>query len=62
MHLTFFTCFCFMHKAKCISSSKDLPRIKLHQIQGIENAYIIADNIDFASGNKIPIWLLGLLY
>lgn len=32
------------------------------QISGVENAYIIADNWDFVVGNKIPIWLFGLLY
>jgi len=32
------------------------------QITQIDNAYIIADNWDFKTANKIPIWLLGLLY
>jgi len=32
------------------------------QIQGIENAYIAADNIEFGYGNKIPLWLFGFLY
>jgi hypothetical protein len=32
------------------------------QIQGLPNSYIIADEWDFKVGNKIPIWLLGLLY
>lgn len=32
------------------------------QIAGIENAYIAADNIEFSSQNKIPIWLFGFLY
>ena len=27
-----------------------------------DNAYIIADNWDYKTGNKVPIWLLGLLY
>jgi uncharacterized protein len=32
------------------------------QIQGLENAYIAADNIEYAQGNKIPLWLFGFLY
>ena len=32
------------------------------QIEGLPNAYIIADEWDFMVKNKIPIWLLGLLY
>ncbi|HOW25605.1 MAG TPA: AAA family ATPase [Bacteroidales bacterium] len=32
------------------------------QIRGIENAFIAADNIEFASQNKIPLWLFGFLY
>lgn len=32
------------------------------QITGIENAYIAADNIEYAQLNKIPLWLFGFLY
>ncbi len=32
------------------------------QITGIENAYIAADNIEYAYLNKIPLWLFGFLY
>jgi predicted AAA+ superfamily ATPase len=32
------------------------------QITGIENAFIAADNIEFAWENKIPLWLFGFLY
>ena len=32
------------------------------QITGIENAYIAADGIEYALGNKIPLWLFGFLY
>jgi len=35
---------------------------KKKQIKKEENAYILADNWDFKVGNKIPIWLIGLLY
>lgn len=32
------------------------------QIAGLENAFIAADNIEFANQNKIPLWLFGFLY
>jgi hypothetical protein len=32
------------------------------QITGIENAFIAADNIEYASQNRIPLWLFGFLY
>jgi uncharacterized protein len=32
------------------------------QIGGIENAWIAADNIEYAQQNKIPLWLFGFLY
>ena len=32
------------------------------QIQGIENAYIAADDVEYARQNKIPLWLFGFLY
>lgn len=32
------------------------------QIAGVHNAYIAADNIEYALGNKIPLWLFGFLY
>jgi len=32
------------------------------QITGIDNAFIAADNIEFSSQNKIPLWLFGFLY
>ena len=32
------------------------------QIQGIENAFIAADNIESGYGNRIPLWLFGFLY
>lgn len=32
------------------------------QISGVENAYILADNIEIGFGEKIPIWLMGFLY
>ncbi len=32
------------------------------QIAGIENAFIVSDNIEFGVSNKIPLWLFGFLY
>jgi predicted AAA+ superfamily ATPase len=32
------------------------------QIKGIPNAYLAVDNIEFSSGNTIPLWLFGFLY
>ncbi len=33
-----------------------------NQIDGIENSYIAADDIEYGYGNKIPLWLFGFLY
>jgi hypothetical protein len=32
------------------------------QIAGMQNAFVAADNIEFAYQNKIPLWLFGFLY
>lgn len=32
------------------------------QISNIENAFIVADNIEYNSNNKLPLWLFGFLY
>ncbi len=32
------------------------------QILGLENAYIVSDNIEYGFKNKIPLWLFGFLY
>lgn len=32
------------------------------QIKNIENSFVIADDIEIGSGNKIPLWLFGFLY
>jgi hypothetical protein len=34
----------------------------MKQIQGIENAFIAADAIEYGFQNKIPLWLFGFLY
>lgn len=35
---------------------------KRKQIQGMESSYIIADNIEYGTDRRIPIWLFGFLY
>ena len=32
------------------------------QIADIPNSYVVADNIEIGYGNKIPLWMFGLLY
>ncbi|MFA5820374.1 MAG: AAA family ATPase [Bacteroidales bacterium] len=32
------------------------------QIAGLENAWVAADNIEYARQNKVPLWLFGFLY
>jgi predicted AAA+ superfamily ATPase len=35
---------------------------KFDQIAGLSNAYIAADDLEVGTGNRIPLWILGLLY
>jgi hypothetical protein len=35
---------------------------KFNQIKDIPDSYIVADNIEVGFGNKIPLWLFGMLY
>jgi hypothetical protein len=35
---------------------------KRNQIKNIDNSYIIADNIEYGTDRRIPIWLFGFLY
>lgn len=35
---------------------------KRKQIQSMESSYIIADNIEYGTDRRIPIWLFGFLY
>jgi predicted AAA+ superfamily ATPase len=32
------------------------------QIKDTSSAYVVADNIEYGFGNKIPLWLFGMLY
>lgn len=34
----------------------------VEQIQGVKNSFIAADEIEYGTDKKIPLWLLGLLY
>lgn len=33
-----------------------------NQIKGMENAYLVKDDIEFGAKGIIPIWMFGLLY
>ena len=35
---------------------------KRKQIDGLENAFIVVDDIELTVGEKIPLWLFGFLY
>jgi uncharacterized protein len=32
------------------------------QVKGQKNAYVVADDIEYGIGKKIPLWLFGFLY
>lgn len=32
------------------------------QIADLPDSYILADNLEYASGHKLPLWMIGLLY
>lgn len=35
---------------------------KFGQIAGIPDSYVLADDVDYPVGNKLPLWILGFLY
>jgi len=35
---------------------------KFKQIKDMQNSFVVADDIEIGSGNKIPLWLFGFLY
>ena len=39
-----------------------LIAVKRKQIKAIPDSYILADNIEYGTEKRIPIWLLGFLY
>lgn len=32
------------------------------QIEGLEHAFVVSDDIEYGSGKRIPLWMFGLLY
>lgn len=32
------------------------------QIEGLDNTYILADNVEYGHHNRISLWMLGFLY
>ncbi len=34
----------------------------ISQVTGISKGYVVADDIEFGFGNKLPLWLFGFLY
>jgi hypothetical protein len=32
------------------------------QIDGLQNAFILKDNLEYPGGNAIPLWMIGLTY
>ena len=32
------------------------------QIEGIDDAYVVANEIELGVGKKIPLWMFGFLY
>jgi len=32
------------------------------QIKGMENAWVVKDDLEYPVGNAIPLWMFGLLY
>lgn len=35
---------------------------RFSQIKNVENSFVVSDKIDIGHGDKIPLWLFGLLY
>ena len=35
---------------------------KFSQIKGIEDSFVVSDDLEIGYGNKIPLWLFGLMY
>ena len=36
------------------------PDKTFKQIANVPDSYILADNLEYASGNKLPLWMVGL--
>lgn len=37
-------------------------RKKKRQIEGVQDAYLVADDIEIGHGNKVPLWMFGFFY
>jgi hypothetical protein len=35
---------------------------KFKQLEGVQNSYIAADNLELSTGKKVPLWLFGMMY
>ena len=33
-----------------------------HQIEGVKNAFVAADDLEYGTGSHIPLWMFGMLY
>jgi hypothetical protein len=44
------------------STILEIRKNKISQIKNIENSYIVSDEIEYGTGNKIPLWQFGLMY
>ena len=38
------------------------PSKDFKQIAGVPDSYVLADDIDYPYGNKLPLWIIGFLY
>lgn len=38
------------------------PSKDFKQIAGVSNSYVLADDIEFPLGNKLPLWIVVFLY
>jgi len=38
------------------------PSKDFKQIVGVPDSYVLADDIDYPYGNKLPLWIVGFLY
>ena len=49
--------------AECIHNIPEFGKKKgLKQVKDVENAYIVRDDTEYASGQFLPLWSFGLLY
>ena len=37
-------------------------RKRFTQIKDLPNSYVVADDLEVGTGNRIPLWLFGFLY